>query len=82
MEPSAWLCFMLSLALGIAFAHCLEYFDDTFIPLMKSSVLHLPALAVIPAVGETPGVVSSGQVKHFRNATAMETGTAESTLSF
>jgi len=48
------LAFLLSFVLGIAFARYLEYLDDT----IHSSddvekILHLPALAVIPSIGNS-----------------------------
>ncbi|MBA2340569.1 MAG: polysaccharide biosynthesis tyrosine autokinase [Pyrinomonadaceae bacterium] len=49
---SIFLAFVLSIALGVALALFLEYLDDTIRSVEDvEKMLHLPALAVIPAVG-------------------------------
>ncbi|HEY3027629.1 MAG TPA: polysaccharide biosynthesis tyrosine autokinase [Pyrinomonadaceae bacterium] len=64
------LAFMLSLALGIGLALFLEYLDDTVHSTDEvERLLHLPALAVIPAVGGTTGrrLLSSTRALQKRN---------------
>lgn len=76
-QRGVMLAFMLSLALGVGLALFLEYLDDTVHSTDEvERLLHLPALAVIPAVGGNARrrLLGSGKALQKRNGDGNGTG--------